>query len=519
MPVALTSVTVEISFDNGSSFTNVTSDVLAGEGIRTRQGMAGRGPADRVARPGTMEFVLRNDAGNSGGLQGYYSPAHANARAGWGVGNIVRLIARYSATNYNLWRGRVISIKPTPGRYHAQRVSVLCQDLAGDWVDAQLRELTTQINQTDTTLATQINNQLSSSGMGFGSPILNAYAATDTFPYAFDDLPDGATALTAIARLVMSTFGIWYASKTYENWYVSRANLASRTSVATLTESDVSVEGGIEVPTALEETYNRVRVTAHPRSVDAVNTTVLYKAPSAIKILSKEQVTIWGPYRDTNDKLIGAYDFQPFTAGTDVKANTAQNGSGADYTSEISGTGTTAFATTTKFVIQNNSPDPVWLVDTSGNPVLQIRGRGIHDNGDVTMESYAAVTNTGERAVHLDMPYQNDPNVAKDLADYVRQAYGSLAHQVSLVTINPQRSNALMLHALQREIADVITVSETMTGLSSADAFIMGIEYEIRSGPYLLCRWMLAPAVTMRAWTLDNATLSVLGTSTRLGFA
>lgn len=76
---------VEIQFTTGI-WAHVTADVRAAPGIHVRYGINGNGPTDCVAETGECTLSLRNDAGNSGGLVGYYSPLHANVRSGWTYG-------------------------------------------------------------------------------------------------------------------------------------------------------------------------------------------------------------------------------------------------------------------------------------------------------------------------------------------------------------------------------------------------------------------------------------------------
>jgi hypothetical protein len=146
-----------------------------------------------------------------------------------------------------------------------------------------------------------------------------------------------------------------------------------------------------------------------------------------------------------------------------------------------------------------------------------VRGKGIYDNAPITVESFTAQT-YGDRPFELDLVYQDDANVAQDLADYVKTQYLALANQADVVTINPQRSDALMVHALAREIGDRITVSETMTGLDGTDLTIQGIELEVREGPWLLCRWTVAPSLSTAFWILDDPVASVLDETTVLGY-
>jgi hypothetical protein len=97
---------------------------------------------------------------------------------------------------------------------------------------------------------------------------------------------------------------------------------------------------------------------------------------------------------------------------------------------------------------------------------LQIRGKGIYDNGPQTAEDSSEQV-YGDRPVDIDLPYQDDPEFARNVAAFVVGRYESLTNQVQSITFLANKSATLMTQALTREIMDKVTVTETVTGLSS----------------------------------------------------
>src|SRR6185295_10526803 len=85
----------------------------------------------------TASFTLRNDARNSGGLLGYYSPSHVNKRSGWGlgIGCRIRWTDPNTATTWTRFVGRIDAIDPTEGLYGERRVRVS----VADWLDEAAR--------------------------------------------------------------------------------------------------------------------------------------------------------------------------------------------------------------------------------------------------------------------------------------------------------------------------------------------------------------------------------------------
>src|SRR6185295_5595569 len=126
-------VEVELS-GAGAGWTNLAADVVGDEEVHVTHGIQGGGPIDLVAGSGTASFTLRNDARNSGGLLGYYSPSHVNKRSGWGLGIGCRI--RWTNPNTTTrFVGRIDAIDPVAGLYGERRVRVS----VADWLDEAAR--------------------------------------------------------------------------------------------------------------------------------------------------------------------------------------------------------------------------------------------------------------------------------------------------------------------------------------------------------------------------------------------
>lgn len=180
---------VEMQFSVGV-WTDVRLDIVAAESIRWQRGAQANGPRDRIAQPGLFEFSLRNDPGNSGAKQGYYSPGHTNCRSGFTEGIPVRIIGTYNAVDYPLWRGRLRSILPDPGIYRSQRTHCTAQDGISDLTDTDVRAIAPQVNKTETQLLAAV---LAALPTEVQPPATNFDSGLDVVPYAFDNIGvDGA---------------------------------------------------------------------------------------------------------------------------------------------------------------------------------------------------------------------------------------------------------------------------------------------------------------------------------------
>lgn len=511
-------VRIDVQFSVGV-WTAITADVVSALGIRCRRGMLGGGPLDRVAAPGTLEFTLRNDSRNSGTTAGWYSPNHASVRSGWTHGIPVRLVATYASTDYPLWRGRVRSIRPEPGQYLSRRVHVLAQDCIGDLADTRVRAITPQVDQTEDALLQAVIDAMDTEAQ---PPAVDFDAGLDTFPYAFDDTAGGDVALGLVSAVTVSALGMVFPLNDGTLRYQNRQTQATEASSSTFTDATLATREPIDVPSSLMNVYNRVRVTVHPRTIGGVATTVLYGLTGIVAVGPGDTVTLWGDYVDpaNAETIIGGTDFQTVTATTDYMANSQEDGNGTNLTASVAVVAT-AYAAAVEFAVTNNSAQTAYLVNGSGDPLLQQRGRAIYDNAPITVEAFTTQP-YGDRPLEVDLRYQDDANVAQSMADYLLAQYGDLANQVERLTINPQLSNTVMLAALQREIGEVVTLSETMTGLASVDARIQGVAVDIevtKLGAHLWCTWVVAPTVTAQFWILDDADASLLDETTVLGYA
>ena len=281
--------------------------------------------------------------------------------------------------------------------------------------------------------------------------------------------------------------------------------------------------GGVSVPTSLEGVYNHVRTTIHPKTIDASATTILFSltgTPPSIE--AGDSITLWGDFRHPDEvkRLIGGIAIvDPLVENTDYDGNSAANGSGSDLSSSLS-VEIAPYASTCKFVVTNNHASAtIHLVNSSGVTKLQVRGKGIYDDGPRTFEAVVPKT-YGDRPVAIDMPYQDDDTVGQEAATYLEEQYDDLEDQVNEIVFLGNDSDDLMTQALAREPGDLIAITESLTGLSSTNAVIQSISHEITlgsSGPRIIARFGLAPASPYSGWNIGVVGSSEIGeTSTTL---
>ena len=512
MPLVRATVRIDAQLSAGV-WTSLRTDISSADRFAWRRGMSAGGPLDNVAETGVCEFGLKNWAASGGPrLQGWYSPNHANVRAGWTFGIPIRVVATYASTDYVLWRGRLRTIDPIPGQYGPQRVRCVAHDFMGDLAESEVN-VAIQIDQTEVACLQAIIAALPAASQ----PSATSYdAALEEFPYALDNLASGAAAVTGVISVIDSCQGQAFVAKDGTFTYVNRHTWATRASGFTFTETMLDRDGGVEVPSDLQGVWNDVTATAHPKSVSAG--VVLCGITSPVFVRAGQTVEIWLDYRDpdTENRMIGGKNFTATAENTDYDARANEDGTGADLSANLSVTVST-FAAKAKFSVTNNGATDAYLVNGSGTPLLQLRGDGLLDNQPDRRRS-TSTQPYGTRTLALDLQHQANGSFAADVASFNRARYENLSDQVTALAFDPQRSNSLMLEALAAEIGHVKTVSETMSGLSAVDAFVQGIEMEVTKGDYLRVRYITAPKSPFAMWQLGVAGASELGVSTVLGF-
>lgn len=511
-PTAFTNlaVAIEAEFSPGT-WTDITDDADASNGMRIAYGIQGQGPLDCVAGTGECQFALRNDA--SVGAVGTYSPLHANVQSGWTVGTPLRVTLTSGSLARVKHRGKVGMIDPEPGTYRKPRAFVTSYDGMRDLAEADVREVTLQIGQSEDDLLTEICDALPSDAQ----PVTRDFdTGVDTFPYAFDDVGPGLKALTLVKDVAVSAFAL-VAMK--GDGTLMLQNRQSRANTASAFTFDDTMNG-LFVPADKGNLYNRVRVTIRPKTIDAAATTVLWESSGTVlSVASGQTVTLWVEYRDPDESrtLIGGQSLvNPPTATTDYLANSASDGSGSNLTGSIAIT-MTDFASASKLEITNNAAVTAYFVDGSGDPFLRIKGKGVYDLGPQTFEATSTQT-YGIKPLPIELRYQSDASIAQSYATYVEAQYRSLQAQLGSISFLANSSADLMKHALSREPGDVITVTEAVTGVSAVDAVIQSISLEVLPSNKLSCTWGLAPAAPFRAWILDSVDRSQLDDTTKLGF-
>lgn len=489
------SLTIEAYLDG--AWEDLTPDTVARSGLTIKSGIDGSSPADVVAAVGTCSFTLRNDAGNSGGVEGYYSPRHANVRDGWGFGVPVR-VAFSSGVIEDAMRftGFVTTIDAEPGAYRAKRVRVTCEDGIRKLLDADVREVAIQQGKTEAELIGVVLDSLPADAQ----PVARSLdTGANVLPVAFDDLGSGVKALGLIGELARASQGKVFLRGDGALVYRNRHNLGPLASSSMSFSDDMH---GLRAPSSVDACFNRVRVTTRQKTISLAATERLYDNVVDLPAATSNQ-EFWTDYTDPlsgerRTRIGGTDVVTTLVAGVHYFAGSEPGGT--ELTANITAT-LTPFATTAKWTLSNSGA-------SAAKVTLRVVGKAIRDLGPSVREAVSTQA-YGARTFGLDLKYQGSSDFGGQLAAHLVTLYEDLDNQIESVEFIANASSDFMAAALQRQPGDIVTITESMTGITSATQCIQSVELQVSEPCWIRCRWTLAPAdISGGAWVLGTSELT-----------
>ena len=571
---------VLIAFESSTDvWTDLSDDVMIGEGVSISFGISGDKPLDMVAGTGQCTFTLR-------GFK--YSFHHADALSGWAFGARIRVtcyrttdtaqsissISRSTATatvttasahgysvgdwvtiagvspgdyngvfqiavtattttfTYDLGRltpgtasgtmtarlgyvrhnGRLRAANPTAGAYGTRYVAVVSYDGIRALAETNVRAVAIQEDQSESELLTALLDSLPSDAQ----PLARDFdVGVDEFPYAFDGLGGGKTALSVIKDIAVSGFAMVYMEGTGTLCLRTRDTRASGASKFSFDDDMTALVTNASV----DELTNNVQCTIYPRTVDASLVVVYSTTGEPLSVAAGDTLTLVIEYRSATDdrELIGAKDVVNATATTDFLGNSAVDGTGSNLSSDLAIV-TTQSASSAELAITNNGTATIYLVDADGDAFLQLRGKGIYQESAQTFSSLSTQP-YGDKTLSINLPYQNSPVNAQSYASTVQQQFNAAAAaQMEQITFDGNSSDALLQQAFARNPNDIISVTETATGASSIEMVIQSVALEITAGPWVEATFGLAPSSPFSQWLLGIDGRTELGETTILGW-
>lgn len=493
--------TLEMEFSGeGSGWTDVTGDVLLGQSpIVTTEGFSSISLVECLASPGDISFVLDNSPANSGGKYGYYSPGHANCRSGFAKNIRVRYSETFGGTTY--YQGIYWLKTPIPTAGLWNEAVTRCR--ATDWLELSMNiplpavavQTSKRGDQLITTLLAAVTTQPCSTDLDTGD---------STFARAFDtDDVDRDSVYSVLGKIARSEYGRVYllpsttcgGTLKFEH---RNARLGNVTSLGTISDT---MDDAFVIDDA-GQVADRFQVSITPRRVDTSLVTVAaldYK----MSLGPGETRTFDIPYvEQVGGARISASNIQTPVANTDFKFGSTE-GTSSDLNANLTITmPAVPGANSCHITVQNTGTSTGYL------NLFQLRGYGIYPYNSYTVE----VGSGGLRVGKLDMPYQDNPNTADAVANYLQSIASDNTRRGVRIRVTANKSAAAMAFALTGNISTRWTVAETLTGLSG-DHFVNGRKRTMSLGNLLTVEALMVPAGSSTTWVLGT---SALGTDTKL---
>lgn len=257
---------------------------------------------------------------------------------------------------------------------------------------------------------------------------------------------------------------------------------------------------------------NYIEAFVYPKKIDTNPTTVLFELDNPIQIGPQETITNFkAGYKDPVSKSprVNGKDIQDPTAGADYVMNSAADGSGIDLTGFLVVT-IRKGAESSIFDLENTS-DQIGFVTT-----LKVVGRGItrYNPAVIVREDQASMKEHGKHTLRYDMLYQDDPEVAKGLAETQLSRWKEERSSADEVFFYANRAERLILAFMFLDIGSRVFIREDVTGVSG-NYYINGVEFSIDPGGFLTFKWYVEQANLASYWVLGT---SQLGISTALAY-
>jgi len=383
------------------TWTDITSSVLAVYKVNVKWGMQTEKPNDRLARSDTMTMTLDNSAG-------LYDPGLSTCLTGWAKNTKVKLVITFDGTSYIRFRGSVEDIILNDPSVYESTVKVTVLGYMNKFYRYPAVEVTTQANVLGGSI---VNTLISAQNEAPQSTLIDV--GDIVYPAGFDTTTIDTKGSTEANKIVQSEGGYLYNrhDRTYGETIVfedashrrgdalsqfpkmladcneladeSAVTLTDENGVvlvanevydAKITEDGASNSGKFKKPyrTHGDSIINKIRVTAHPKKIDA-SAVALFELDSPIKIPAGKTVTYTGTYSNTDGQACNAISDTMIApvATTDYLMNSNSSGTGTNLVANLTVVAT-FYTAVVKFTLTNTSAYLGYVTK------LQCRGYGVY---------------------------------------------------------------------------------------------------------------------------------------------
>lgn len=489
---------LEVMWD-GATWTDESANQIA---LRWKRGRDRASQLTGRSVAGSLDAELRNPSGRYASLNAS-SPLYGNLIPGR------KVRVRFGTTV--LWQGFLDEIVPDRGG--RGDIAMVTLRASGPLKKVASRDTTTTVYLSVTT-GTAVGNVLDDAGWPSADRTIDGGQVTMTRWKA-----DGVAALTALRELEETEFGYVGESKDGKIVFEDvEHRLLAPHSVSQATFSDTAAAAlfydDIQQLDPWREIFNRFTAEVTTFAVQALATLwqVSGEIPSIDPGTSRDFWAVYpGPRSPTQADHVSAWTTP--VAATDVIANSASDGSGADLTGSIA-ISVSKFANSMKITLTNNAAVLAYLT------TLQARGTPVYANDPIKLASEDATSQGkyGIRAYPLPGRFYPSTDIAQSFVSYgLARFKGPVA--VLEIEYDAHVDNNHLDQAIARDVSERITVVANATNEAGAqlgisgDFYIESEEHQVNLSGHRV-RYQLSDASGDGGWwTLG---LSQLGISTKL---
>lgn len=470
----------EAMFDD--EWVSLDADFVREDGFSVGRGIRGNSPTDVLADPGQAVFALDNTSENEGGIESWYTLGHPDCRAGWDYGTPIRFVLERNDVVHERWTGKLENVLAEPFPT-GLRAHVIVGDIIHTLSEQEIRSVEPQHDKTEVELLDAALDSLPAESQ----PDTRDFdAAISQFTYAFHDLGGGANALGVLQKVLVSAQGFAWPLANGALHYENKVSRVLRTS----RHHFINDFENIDVPSSLDNVFNRFRLTTHPKN-DADDLVVIWANDGALAIepgaVNVQQISATYRHPDNDEQLIGAFYIEPLDPGVDYEGNSAEDGSGDDLTASLTIT-MAPFASTADLTIENTGGQTVYIQG------LQIRGKAIVDRSPLTREGYVPQSYP-TRTLPMDLPYRDDDTDVQSDAAYLAASYSNRKKQATNLEFLALFGDDYEELACTLELGEAIEVTEPKNGLDQEGFFIQSIDYYADASGILMVLLGLAPRI------------------------
>ena len=503
----------------GGGWVDVLEDVRMSEPIVIEYGIFDSDPDKLVSDPGSATFALNNGEWNSNQTLGFYSPLNAIKRGGYDFNIPIRITLSSSGQSSTKHRGRLADINVTPGEQEDRLTRCTSLDVMDDYSRLPVPAIDTQFDKSGDELISLLLDSLPTELQPVIRTIENGL---ENYAIAMDRAREESMTIRELMYEIcaseQATAMIIGTSNPEGGCFAfrNRQYAAFNTTVGHTFESDIA-RGGLVMPGSRDDIVSKVQVIAYTTRVD-VEPVVLYALQKTSTFIGAGQSIdyLFGGYRDPlnpGTRVGGTSMIDPVPT-TDYLMNTLEDGTGADVTADFTVTAVYTGNGVRYPVIRNNGSVGAYLIR------LQARGNGIYRE-PVMIERDVPDVPYGHRLMQVVMPYQNDTNVANDVASYLTHSLSRIFARVTSITFLANHNPALMTAMLTLEPGKRIAITEAVSGIDAEEFTINGVRLEIAgsaNGPLAWCTYYLRPADTQQYWFSGIVGASEAGLTTVPGY-